>query len=165
MVSKIINKIDNNSFIGFLERYVKILKYFSFTPKVFYLLFILILIIENRSQYLSLIGLYLTIEILVYILKRLIKRKRPVEIKSSLFQKLSGYYPDKYSFPSAHSFTVFLLLPFVCSSWGTNVGLLWTIYSIFVVCSRVALKHHYLSDVIASIFVSSILGLIIIKIN
>ncbi len=164
MFLKIINKIDNNLFVSFLERYVNILKYFSFTPKVFYLLFIFIIILENRVQNLPLIGVYLIVEILVYVLKRVIKRKRPVEIKSSLFQKLSGYYPDKYSFPSAHSFTVFLLLPFVYSSWGIYLGTVWMVYSIIVVCSRVALKHHFLSDVIASIFVSSVLGLIIIKI-
>jgi membrane-associated phospholipid phosphatase len=164
MVSNIINKIDKNIFVSFLVKYVNILKYFSFTPKVFYLLFILIFIIEKRTYYLYITGIYFIVEILIYVLKRVIKRKRPVEIKSSLLQKLTGYYPDKYSFPSAHSFTVFLLLPFVYSCWGMYWGLLWTIYSLLVVCSRVALKHHFLSDVIASIFISSVFGLIIIKI-
>jgi len=158
----IVSIIDNQRFINYLSRYKYLLKYFSFTPKIFYLLFIFLGLYFNKTDILIFSCLCIISDIIIYILKRLIKRPRPLEIKSNTISKLTGYLPDKYSFPSAHTFTVFMILPYVISYNSFVSSIIFSIYSILVCLSRISLKHHFPSDVLFSVILGFLTGIGII---
>lgn len=162
---KIVNIIDNERFINYLSRYKNILKYFSFTPKIFYLFFIILGLYFNRADILIFSCLCIFSDIIIYILKRLIKRPRPTEIKSSTISKLTGYLPDRYSFPSAHTFTVFMFLPYIISYNSLVSSIIFIVYSVLVCISRISLKHHFTSDVLFSVILGLLTGIIIIFIR
>lgn len=134
----------------------KIIYFFSLNPKAIYPLLLIINYFYFDNEYLLNIILAFLFDILIFFSKRLIGRKRPIaSSKISLIQRASGLAPDGYSFPSAHSFTVFQIIPFFLE-WFVAWGILILFYSLAVMFSRLILKHHHFTDVI----VGAILGLV-----
>ncbi|MEM1577801.1 MAG: phosphatase PAP2 family protein [Candidatus Pacearchaeota archaeon] len=91
------------------------------------------------------ISLLLTI-IIVFLIKFLISRERPIE----------GFYIGK-SFPSAHSAIMFSLLPFL----SNNFYYIWLIISLIIGISRIYFGYHYFSDFFVGCFIGYGIALII----
>jgi len=160
----ILRKIDDNKFVKYISLKSRYLKVFSFTPKILYLIFLSTALIFNSKPVFIYACLCILADILIFILKRLIKRARPTLVNSSRIQKITGFYPDKYSFPSAHTFTVFMFLPFIIHYNILWVSIVFIIYALMVGLSRISLKHHYVSDVVSSIILGIVVGNIILLI-
>jgi len=84
----------------------------------------------------------------IYLLKYTVKKER---FENSFVQKLD------FSFPSSHAYFGMLIILFslykLKNLWIRIVSILFSIFSIF---SLIVLKVHYFSDIIFSIFLSSL---------
>jgi undecaprenyl-diphosphatase len=90
-----------------------------------------------------------------FVLKRLIGRARPCSIEPHCWSSLLP--PDRFSFPSGHTITAFAM----ATSFGLYypsllLGLIFCAAS--VAASRVILGLHYLSDVLAGLFIGAAIG-------
>lgn len=138
----------------------KFIKIFSINPKVTYILFLTVNFFAFDNKFLKNIICLLFFDVCIWILKRIIRRQRPEKYNTGLMHQLSGLGPDAYSFPSAHTFTAFQIIPFSILMFNI-FGIFVVLYSALVASSRVILKHHYFSD----IFAGAVLGLICGTIN
>jgi len=97
---------------------------------------------------------FLSAGLVVYILKILIARPRPL---------LSLIEESSYSFPSGHATIMFALLPIFISSFK-EYKYFWLFFALLISFSRIYLGVHYLSDVIGGIIMGLIVGTNIIKV-
>lgn len=87
----------------------------------------------------------------VFLMKQTIKRKRP-DFKDTRF---GAVIFDEWSFPSGHatrSTYVLILL----TLYLPEFFILWVVWAIIMVTSRLILGVHYISDIVAGILLSSI---------
>jgi undecaprenyl-diphosphatase len=88
-------------------------------------------------------------------LKRLTGRRRPCTIEPHCWATLLP--PDQFSFPSGHTMTAFSVSVAICLFYpALTAGMLFGSFSIAT--SRVLLGMHFLSDVIAAMFIGGTLG-------
>ena len=102
-------------------------------------------------------GLAFTQTICEVILKRIVKRERPVWHLSDEEQLI--HRPKYYSFPSGHttaSFSVVAVALFRCS---LPTILLISVCAVLISFSRIYLRVHYLSDVVVGMFLGLIYGI------
>lgn len=124
--------------------------FFAYSGELWvWLLLFLALGIYSRN-YNALIAVIAT-AILNKSIKYLFKRKRPVE-------ELSNYYAkfDPHSFPSSHSARAGVILTVALWQFNGWILALGVIYAVFVMLSRLVLKMHYPSDVLAGAVVGII---------
>ncbi|MEP7104014.1 MAG: phosphatase PAP2 family protein [Candidatus Dojkabacteria bacterium] len=156
-----INELDNFVFekTEFLRKSKirNLILIFSINPKITYIFFLFINFVFLNNTILLNIVVFFIADIFIFILKRIIKRTRPVEPSKSHLKRLTGLGPDQYSFPSAHTFTAFQILP-LCFNLNFYLGIVVTCYAFLVALSRITLKHHYASDVLFSICLGIIVG-------
>ena len=136
-----------NSFFIFFS------KYFNY-----YLLALIIIIIplfkSNKLKNLAKLWLsFLSAGFLVYILKLIIQRPRPL---INLIETASS------SFPSGHTIIMFALLPIIYKEFK-ELKPIWLFLSLLVAFSRIYLGVHYLSDIIGGIILGLIIGKNIIR--
>ena len=118
-----------------------------------YLILILLLIYKNRKSDAIDVGILgITSTILLYILKISFARARP---DFPLMSQLTTY-----SFPSGHTLSAFI---FFCvlvvevwkfkiqNKWKISLTILFAFLSLAVALSRIVLRYHYASDVLAGI--------------
>lgn len=90
-------------------------------------------------------------------LKQSLRRRRPCEYDRSLVLTLSPI--DRYSFPSGHAMTAAAFaVPFVMFG-SAACGALVTVGWLLVSWSRVALGHHYPSDIVAGSILGGVVAL------
>jgi undecaprenyl-diphosphatase len=162
-INKFFITIDSKSSV-FIESQTwlprNVLKFFSINPKVLYLLFILIDYWLFSSNFILNIIAMIVMDIVIWIAKRVIRRRRPHYENQDIISLVTGIGTDAYSFPSSHSFTAFQFVPLSYFMFGP-IGLLIILYSFTVALSRLSLKHHHFTDVVAG----GLLGLVIAFIN
>jgi undecaprenyl-diphosphatase len=92
--------------------------------------------------------------VLSFIFKMITLRPRPFKLLS----EPSIVATSLSSFPSGHAMTLFSILPILEREFPRQKILFWTI-AILVALSRLYLKVHYLSDVVAGAFIGYVSGL------
>lgn len=86
----------------------------------------------------------------VFIIKQTVKRKRP-DFKDTRF---GAVVFDKWSFPSGHA-TRSTYVVILMSIYMPEFLILWVLWAIIMITSRLILGVHYVSDIIAGILLGS----------
>lgn len=123
---------------------------------------ILISLFYKRTRMMAwhmLIALALTTLISQYILKGLVKRKRPCHHYRDV--KLLVNMPLDTSFPSSHTSS-----SFACSTvifcYDPHLGIVAMIFAALMGFSRIYLFVHYLSDVLMGTFLGALIGYLVV---
>ena len=118
-----------------------------------YIILIILLIYKNqKSDAIDVAILGITSTLLLYILKISFARARP---DFPLLRQLSSY-----SFPSGHTLSSFIFFSVLVvevwkfeidKKWKISLTVLFTFLSLTVALSRIVLRYHYASDVLAGL--------------
>lgn len=96
------------------------------------------------------------IELPVYwILKNSFKRRRPFRVVQALAPALNP--SDEFSFPSGHTTAAFMMAG-ITSVWFPALSVLMFAWATMVGLSRVLLKVHFVSDVLAGIILGTLIA-------
>jgi membrane-associated phospholipid phosphatase/GTP:adenosylcobinamide-phosphate guanylyltransferase len=97
--------------------------------------------------------------IFVWILKQLIRKKRPRGKEGKIYRKY-----DPYSFPSGHAARTFVIATiFIGCNWITATGLFF--WAMVVSGSRLKLQLHFAVDIIAGALIGTGVGILIILVQ
>jgi len=158
-----IRKIDHNVFDILNQSYTvqraKLVDFMAINPSFIYFFIFILTYIYYDNKYLSVFVYFFITGFIVVILKQWIKRTRPVPIKGKLWRELLNFDADNFSFPSAHSFMIFQIVPLTFMIFG-YFGFIFLIYAIFTAFSRLYLRFHFLSDILVGSFFGTIFGII-----
>jgi len=126
------------------------------------------IILFKRDYFVAVLTALIISTILTHFLKRVVypNEFRPIVVLGEKVRVLSGYYMNKeHSFPSGHTSTAFTLAILLASIVKKNFWVyFFPMIAFFVGYSRVYLAQHFVTDVLAGIFVgivSSYLSLLI----
>lgn len=89
--------------------------------------------------------------VITYVIKFIVARERPLD--AIYFFGL----PD-YSFPSAHAAATFAVVPILDEEYPA-LKWFWILFAVLVAVSRIYLKVHFLTDVLAGILIGYAIGL------
>jgi membrane-associated phospholipid phosphatase len=113
----------------------------------------------NSAACIMIIGILITAAV-TFIIKYAVRRERPAGKRDSLYIKI-----DPYSFPSGHAARAAVITTisfWICPLWVTLLLLIWT----FLLCvTRMILKIHYFSDILAGIGVGTAVALLVLQIS
>lgn len=130
-------------------------------------LFAYVLLLK-RDYFISILAALIICTILTQVLKRVVfwNDFRPIVVLTEKVRVIPGYYMNRtHSFPSGHTSTAFTLALLLASIVRRNIWVyIFPLIAFFVGYSRVYLAQHFVTDVLAGIFVgivSSYLSLLI----
>lgn len=146
-----------NSFFGFFA--VKGVNILIWTVLFLYLVFI-----EEKKDkrfiFYFIVSLLIS-SLLVFTMKNVIKRPRP-------FSSITNYqllnYPSDYSFPSGHAAISFAAAA-ILSFFDKKRKKYFYLIAVIIAFSRVYLGCHYVSDVLAGIFLGWLISSLLIKLS
>ena len=98
--------------------------------------------------------------VITYVSKFIIARPRPLGI----IKILPLINLIDYSFPSAHAAVAFAALPLLNKTYP-KLKWLWILSASFVAFSRIYIRVHYLSDVVAGAFIGYFVSVFVIKLK
>ena len=96
----------------------------------------------------------------IFILKRVIHRKRPEGDWGSIYRK-----SDPHSFPSGHAARTAMLTVIAFGAGPLWLGILLFIWTLLVGRARVWMGVHYLSDILAGILVGIVAGVVVLQMS
>lgn len=166
---KKINKIDNK-IINFIERnfhnkkvdiFMKIITFLG-DYGLIWLSVILYLILNNYNQQAkaTIIALIATIFSNELVLKNCFKRARPAH--KNKYDNMVINVPKSFSFPSGHTATAFSVVATTYTLCDKPIFIISLVSATLIAFSRVYLRVHYLSDVIAGALLGSTISHIVI---
>ncbi len=92
--------------------------------------------------------------VLVFILKRIIARTRPEGEWGGIYRRT-----DPYSFPSGHAVRAGLIVMLSFASFpGTPVPVVFCLWAVLMILSRVATGVHYFFDILAGFLLGLLIG-------
>lgn len=97
---------------------------------------------------------------LVMPLKFTIRRRRPEGEWGGIYRNT-----DPHSFPSGHAARAFLITVIAIGLGPVWAGLFLFVWAPLVALARVAMGVHYLSDIVAGLFVGALMGLVVLQIH
>ena len=109
--------------------------------------------LDKIKNFLKLWSSFLSAGLLVYILKILVQRPRPL---------INLIEASNSSFPSGHTTIMFALFPIICKNFK-EIRYFWLFISILVAFSRIYLGVHHLSDIMGGIILGLLVGINIIN--
>jgi len=112
---------------------------------------------EWKQLSLILIIAILLTALIVFIVKLLVRRKRPEGEWGKFYRQT-----DPHSFPSGHSVRAVMLAVVVLGLGPLWLGLLLLPWAILVGLARVAMGVHYLSDVLAGMVLGLVIGVVVL---
>jgi len=122
----------------------------------------------RKDYFVSILAALIICTVLTQILKKVVfwNDFRPIVVLANKVRVIPGYYINRaHSFPSGHTSTAFTLALLLASIIKRNVWVyVFPLIAFFVGYSRVYLAQHFVTDVLAGIFVgivSSYLSLLI----
>ncbi|MDD1474922.1 phosphatase PAP2 family protein [Dolichospermum sp. ST_sed4] len=144
-----------NSFFDFLSIFFAYT--FSTTVLAIFTVILLAIFFIKKNKKIFLIPVALCVlTIIVKILKDVVARPRP-----EYMLQLPMLPYSQYSFPSGHTAAAFLLAVLLSKQYPKYKFLFYSI-AILVGLSRIYLGLHYLSDVIASVLLGTLLGVLFV---
>lgn len=106
-------------------------------------------------------GLLLVIFLGEWVIKNLIRRKRPFLQQENITPGIS-HPPKSFSFPSGHSAMSWAATVILIGIWGMNF--VWTIpLAVLISLSRVYLRVHYPSDIFIGMFFGMLIGSLVLR--
>lgn len=129
----------------------------------FTILFIVLIVLTSYFMYiekkrewiLPMWSSFILTTIIVIALKLLVARERPVQATELFFS---------YAFPSLHTAVCFAVIPILDVKFP-KLKIFWIILGVLVGISRIYLKVHYVSDVIAGALIGYAVGLAFFYLN
>jgi membrane-associated phospholipid phosphatase len=112
-----------------------------------------------KARALILIIAILVAAVLVFIVKLLVKRKRPEGEWGKFYRNT-----DPHSFPSGHAVRGMMLSVAFLGLGPVWLGLVLLVWAPLVGLARVAMGVHYLSDVLAGILMGVLFGILVLVI-
>ena len=100
-----------------------------------------------------LVGSIAVLAVIVFALKRLIKRRRPEGLWGGIYRKT-----DPHSFPSGHAARAFMIAVIVSGLGPAWLCVLLWIWAPLVALARVAMGVHYLSDIVGGLVLGIVAG-------
>jgi membrane-associated phospholipid phosphatase len=111
----------------------------------------------KRDYFVSVLAALIICTLLTQVLKRVVfwNDFRPIVVLANKVRVIPGYYMNRaHSFPSGHTSTAFTLALLLASIVKRNVWVyVFPLIAFFVGYSRVYLAQHFITDVLAGIFV------------
>ena len=95
--------------------------------------------------------------LVVFVVKLLVRRKRPEGEWGKFYRQT-----DPHSFPSGHSVRAMMLAVVVLGLGPLWLGLLLLPWAVLVGLARVAMGVHYLSDVLAGMLLGLLIGIVVL---
>jgi len=147
---KMVAPLRSGAMTSFMQFITMFGSWYFLMPAYLLLIFWLLLYKKRRSLSLDIFSIAITSTVVMFTLKEIFKRQRPLE---PLLHAVPGF-----SFPSGHSFSSFtffgLLVYIIADSKSISPALRWLggilciLVASVIAISRVYLKVHYPSDVI-----------------
>lgn len=110
-----------------------------------------------REWAIAVVGSIVLLAVLVFLLKRIIRRRRPEGLWGTIYRKT-----DPHSFPSGHAARAFLIAVLATGLGPGWLALILWIWAPLVSVSRVAMGVHYLSDILGGFVLGTLAGVLIL---
>jgi membrane-associated phospholipid phosphatase len=114
-------------------------------------------LLYKRDYFVSVLAALIICTVLTQVLKRMVfwNDFRPIVVLADKVRVIPGYYMNRaHSFPSGHTSTAFTLALLLASIVKRNIWVyIFPLIAFFVGYSRVYLAQHFVTDVLAGIFV------------
>jgi undecaprenyl-diphosphatase len=125
-------------------------------------LFIIWLLTRNQFHQLTALmaGAVIILALSVLGIKFLIRRPRPEGEWGAIYRNT-----DPHSFPSGHAARVAMLSVLAFPSHLFVLGIVLTVWALLVCLARIWMGVHYLSDILAGIFLGILFGLVMASIS
>jgi len=91
--------------------------------------------------------------IFIFVLKQIIRRRRPEGEWGSVYRRR-----DPHSFPSGHAVRAGLIIGLASNTFSLPITVLFILWAVLMILSRVITGVHYIFDVIAGVFLGLIIG-------
>ncbi|MHC1770959.1 MAG: phosphatase PAP2 family protein [Flexilinea sp.] len=91
--------------------------------------------------------------IFIFLLKQIIRRRRPEGAWGEVYRRR-----DPHSFPSGHAVRAGLIIGLASNTFNPQVTVLFILWAVLMVISRVLTGVHYIFDIIAGVFFGLIIG-------
>ena len=147
-ISKVLN--SNNVAIVSIYNFISI-----YSSLIFCL--IIIILFDNTSTKLY-VKLIIILSIIVYLLKHLLKKKRPYEKHPDIYNRDLLDNTNSTSFPSMHTMCGTIMSYMIFKQY--NIPVIFPIWPILTMISRIGLGVHYASDCILTFIVTLLINFI-----
>jgi undecaprenyl-diphosphatase len=110
-----------------------------------------------KGRALTMIVAILLTALVVFVVKLVVRRRRPEGEWGKFYRST-----DPHSFPSGHAVRAVMLAVVMLGSGPLWLGLLLLVWAPLVGLARVCMGVHYLSDVLAGMFLGLVVGVVVL---